>query len=502
MSLAFWPPMPLLWTITLRPARLADNERRSHASEVRSGPLAPTPSVDEEPIATTTNGSARADGAATARRSPATIASGKESHAIPAAEASPPRRTKDNSAKAANPAWKGIDGLKRLYTGIIPFRSWVEISPVKVRDRNLYVDLFRGFALISIYIDHIPNNPLAYFTINRYGFSNAAEVFVFLAGYAAAKAFGRAIEANPLLGAMHVLQRCWTLYIVHIFLFVLFIAQVSWSAEQFQNPLLAEEMRITSILDSPYIAVTRALALMFQPAFLDILPLYIMLLLAFTPVFLLLRWNAGACLLLSFAVWLFVQVVGVRVPAYPTGVWLFNPLAWQFVFIIGMAVGWDGKWKPNYWNPVIFALTSTLAAIGFSLRNGMEIAAHYDRVPDWLASVIWPLADKSNLALVPLLNFLALAHVCAWIVRKLPQPTSGWLKPFVLCGQNSLYVFCIGLVLSFFGHLVLVEFDNSWGTLLILNGGGIAIMFGAAWIFDWYKTQQRGSRNPHPRSGP
>ena len=359
------------------------------------------------------------------------------------------------------------------------------------RVRNLYVDLFRGLALFSIYIDHIPNNPVSIITLHSLGFFDAAEVFVFLAGFAAAKAFGRNMENRPLYGAAQILQRCWTLYVTHIFLFMLFVAEISWTVERFQNPMFAEEMRITQFLDEPYVAVMRALVLQFQPTFLDILPLYIALLLGSIVVFLFLRWNTLLCLAVSFALWLAVQVFGIALPTYPSGVWFFNPLAWQFVFVVGMAVGLGGAWYAKLWHPAVVIICMTIAVLGVVTRLGLDIANYFDRIPEWLASAIWPYVGKTNLMVIRIVDFLAIAHATAWIVRRLPQPHSRWLMPIVHCGQNSLYVFCIGLSLSFIGHLILVEVDDSSATLTLLNIGGIALMIATARVLDWFKGQQR-----------
>lgn len=362
------------------------------------------------------------------------------------------------------------------------------------RTRNLYVDLFRGFALIAIFIDHIPNNPVAGFTLHRFGFFDAADVFVFLAGYAVVKAFGRNMDARPFFGAAQILQRCWTLYVAHIFLFMLFIAEVSWTVEHFQNPMFAEEMRITMVFDEPYIAVLRALSLEFQPAFLDILPLYIVLLLGSIPAFLLLRWNVWVGLALSLALWLAVQTFGFALPAYPRGVWLFNPLAWQMIFVAGMVVAWEGRWRFDLWHPTLITVSVVIAAVAMATRIGLDIAGYFDRVPEWLASSIWPFAGKTNLMVIRVVHFLALAHVVAWLAKRLPQPHSPWLMPIIRCGQNSLYVFCLGLSLSFISHLILVEINDSRVTLAFLNVGGIGLMFGVARLLDWFKDQKRMPR--------
>ena len=50
-------------------------------------------------------------------------------------------------------------------------------------ERDLRLDFFRGIALFSIFIDHVDSNsPLAQFTLQSVGFSDAAEVFILISG--------------------------------------------------------------------------------------------------------------------------------------------------------------------------------------------------------------------------------------------------------------------------------------------------------------------------------
>ena len=85
--------------------------------------------------------------------------------------------------------------------------------------RDQRIDFFRGLALIFILWDHIPHNPLAELTVRNFGLSDAAEIFVFLAGYAAVLAYGKIARRDGfLLASVKILRRAWVLYVVHIFL--------------------------------------------------------------------------------------------------------------------------------------------------------------------------------------------------------------------------------------------------------------------------------------------
>lgn len=149
-------------------------------------------------------------------------------------------------------------------------------------DRDLRLDFFRGLALWFIFVDHIPANQFAWATLRNYGLSDATEIFVFISGYTATLVYSRVFaERGFAFAAAKVLHRCWTLYVTYMFLFFAFTAQVAYTARVFDNPLFREEMGIASYFEDPTLALVHALILMFRPANLDVLPLYIVLLLAF-----------------------------------------------------------------------------------------------------------------------------------------------------------------------------------------------------------------------------
>src|SRR6266850_538447 len=207
--------------------------------------------------------------------------------------------------------------------------------------RDLRLDFFRGVALIFIFIDHIPENILSYFTLEALGFFDAAEIFIFISGFTAALVYGRRlVEKGALYATAQVLRRAWQLYVAHVFLFVIFIAEVSYTATTFKNPMYNEEMRVADFLDEPHVAVVQALLLQFQPTFLDILPLYILMLVIFPVVLLGMQRHPLMVLVPSALLYLAVQILGISVSAYPEGhVWYFNPLAWQFLFVAGAVLG-------------------------------------------------------------------------------------------------------------------------------------------------------------------
>lgn len=371
--------------------------------------------------------------------------------------------------------------------------------PEQIVQRDLRLDFFRGVALIFIFVDHIPYNVVSFFTLQSVTFFDAAEVFIFISGYTAALVYGRRLAAK---GAVYttaqVWRRAWTLYVAHIFLFVLFIAQVSYTAATFNNPMYHEEMRVADFLHEPHIAVIKALLLQFQPALLDILPLYIVMLLVFPAVLLGLRAHWLLVLVPSAALYLFVQVSGVSVSAYPAGEWYFNPLAWQFLFVSGAVLAHLNA--RGFGVPRLVRIALPVAAAIFIaalvVRVSWTLHGLWEPVPALFLKQIWP-ASKGNLSLFRLVPFLALVVLVAALVPPNARfLTSRAARPLVIAGQQSLEIFCLGILLSALAYAIIIEFGYALALRLAVNVAGIAIMLAAAKGLDWYKALDREPLRP------
>ena len=282
-------------------------------------------------------------------------------------------------------------------------------------NRDLRVDFFRGYALFCIFIGHIPDHALWIITIQVLGPSDATETFIFLAGYSAAFAYSRALDDNGFLyAAVGVMLRVWQLYVVHIFMFVAFVGQVSWSAVRFANPAYVDEQNIGAFLEMPHEAVIAALLLRFQPAFMDILPLYIVVLLLFIPLLPLLR-RPLWLLLPSAGLYLVVRTTGLTLTT-TTGHWFFNPLAWQFLFVLGAVVNRlddAGKARLARGRAVLLPLSVLGALIGLGISAVWRVPSAFALLPEHVAVAIYTRIDKSGLHPARLLHFLSLAYLMA-----------------------------------------------------------------------------------------
>ncbi len=366
-------------------------------------------------------------------------------------------------------------------------------------DRDLRLDFFRGLALWFIFVDHIPANQFAWATLRNYGLSDATEIFVFISGYTATLVYSQVfLDRGFAFAAAKVLHRCWTLYVTYMFLFFAFTAQVAYTARVFDNPLFREEMGIASYFEDPTLALVHALILMFRPANLDVLPLYIVLLLAFPLVLPGLVSRPRLVLAGSALLYLAARTFQWNLPTYPEGgVWYFNPFAWQFLFVLGGAVQryrQAGGGLPS--SRVLLAALILYLLVSLVLALSWRIAWLGALMPTLLGEFLYPIS-KTDLDPLRLLHFAALCYVVLSYVGQDAGWLRGWIaRPIVACGRQSLQVFCLGIILSFTGQTILVQFNDSLLAQLATTVLGIGAMVVAARVLTWYqKTERQPRRN-------
>jgi len=360
--------------------------------------------------------------------------------------------------------------------------------------RDYRLDFFRGLALFAIFIDHIPNNPVGSFTLRGWALVDAAEVFIFISGYTAAMVYGRRmLRDGGLFASALILRRAWQLYLAHLCLFLLYAAQVAYTVRQFDNPLFSDELGIGDFLSEPDRTIIHVLLLRFQPALLDILPLYIALLIVFPLFMLAMRAHMMLALVPSFLIYVLAQVTEVNLPGQgATDGWFFNPFAWQFLFVIAACLGfaqargerltpWLGRRRRwLLWGAAATSLAGCAIQVSWSLHQWNP------RIPGLFFQALFPI-HKSLLPPIRLVSILAMAVLVGLLVRRdAPFMTSRWGWPVVLCGQNSLHVFCLGILLSLLGNIVLTFVNKTWLVLLAVNLGGVAIMIGLGLLSAWF----------------
>jgi hypothetical protein len=368
------------------------------------------------------------------------------------------------------------------------------MAPVPIHQRDLRLDFFRGLALWLIFVDHIPRNVVNWYTLRNYGFSDAAEVFVFISGYTAAYVYARAMRDRGFVTAgVRILKRVWQLYVAHVFLFVIFFAQISYVARTFVNPLFTEEMNVVELLRRPEVALPHALLLQFKPANMDILPVYIVLLFVFPLVLWCMLRAPSATLLASAVLYAAAWQFGWNFPSFPAGSWVINPLCWQLLFVLGAwcAVQGRDRLAPLIRSPVVLAAATVYLIFAFLIVLSWYRPWLAVYKPDWLHAFLYPI-DKTNLDVLRLAHFLALAVIT---VRLIPRGWSAFqsplLRPAILCGQHSLEIFCLGIFLSFAGHFVLTEISGRIPMQILVSAAGIAIMCAVALLITWYEMIEK-----------
>ena len=341
--------------------------------------------------------------------------------------------------------------------------------------RDHRVDLVRGAALSIIFVNHMPGHWIGNFTPRNFGFSDAAEVFVLLAGYAAAMAYAAPFERRDNRALLaKALRRAGQLYAAHLLTtlaaFLLFWTALVTSRE----PQNLDLIGMSPIVGAPALSLMALAIGGFQLSYFNILPLYVVLLLLL-PVMLWLaardlRWLALA----SGLAYLAAGVTGATLPnVRDFDSWYFNPLCWQSLFALGLLLGIRhrrGQAVP--YHPAAFAAAAAYLAFALGwrlLRPDSDLGE--GMLPYWLGSL-----QKPNLPLPRLLHVLALAYVVTngrawtWLAS---VPSTAILARM---GRHSLPVFITGSLLSMAGWLIMTETKASLATETLIAIIGFAIM--------------------------
>jgi hypothetical protein len=365
--------------------------------------------------------------------------------------------------------------------------------------RDLRLDLFRGVANWAIFINHIPNNAVTWLTTRNYGFSDGADLFVFIAGYAASIVYAKSMLTQGFAaGTTRLFERAWQLYLAHVLLLVIHLAAIGWAAQTYHDAHLLDEFNVAGLIDRPIPTLTQGLLLKYKPLNLDVLPLYIGLMAVFPPVLWLMLRRPDVTIAGSLVIYFAARQFGWNLPAYPSGVWYFNPFTWQFLFMFGAwcALGGASRARMIIRSPAVLLVGS--GYLIFALL--MTMAGHFETFgklfPEWLVSAFNP-NDKTNLAPYRVVHFVVIAIL---VVRFVPIDWPGLksrvLRPLVVCGQRSLEVFCVGLFLSFVGHFLLELVSDSFVAQIVVSISGIALMTAVAYYRSWSKELDKQPTAP------
>jgi hypothetical protein len=360
------------------------------------------------------------------------------------------------------------------------------------RDARLY--LFLGLANWFIFLDHVPNNLVSWITQRNFGFSGAAEVFVFISGYAAALTYAQiTLERGAIVGATRVFRRAWQLYAAFIVLYAVYVVLIGDIATRYAAPGIIYEFNMAEFLDEPIRTVAHGLLLQSKALNLDLLQLYVVLMASFPLVLWLMLRTPNLTLAISFLLYAAARQFEWTLSTFPDGNWHFNPFCWQLLFVLGAwcALGGGERLAPSFKSQGWVYLGLAYLIFAFAITMATRFPALGQMLPVWLHDAFIP-NDRTNLAPYRVLHFVTVALFTTRLIEKdwsgLKSPV---LKPLIICGEQSLAVFCVGVFLSFAGHLVLVTGSGSLVQQILVSLSGVAIMTLVATYAAWSKRQDR-----------
>lgn len=360
-----------------------------------------------------------------------------------------------------------------------------------MRERNA-IDFWRGFALITIFINHVPENFYARYTYSQVSISDAAELFVFLAGWSIALATEGRHGPEP-AGRMviRLASRAVEVYRAQVVITAVALAMIAAAALGLDNPLFLEWHNAGPVFADPVRATPGWVLLTHQLGFFNILPLYVVLL-AIAPAFILVaRLSRALALVLSAALWLASLVLGLNLPSWPgEGDWFFDPLAWQLLLVVGyLAFGWNRGEALSRWAGRLVPLGVLGVGVG-------AVVAGFDLWPDPF-SVPEPRAlftnDKTYVSPMRLAHFVALViafhRLYPAVARRLPWAA----EQFSGLGRNSLAVFSVGSIASLAAQFVRYVYGGGFFIDTLVISSGIACLFFTAWFVEWRSRSPRRS---------
>lgn len=365
--------------------------------------------------------------------------------------------------------------------------------------RDLRIDLFRGLALVMIFINHVPGTVFEVITSRNFGFSDAAEGFVLMSGIATGLAYGPLFMtrgAHIMAKALRPWRRALTLWWVHLLCVACIWAMFAVTQSHPAVAIMAEKRNIAAALEDPVRMTAPLVLLSHQFAYADILPLYVVLMLmAPGLLWLAVRWPR-LVMLGSLALWFMVGLWRIKMPTWPAdNGWFFNPLAWQVLFVAGLLTGLalrrGRRWLPiKPWALRLAAGFLVLAAVWVQVPvvarwggHGLWLLHEYAGVPHVFTSFV-----KTYVFLPRLLHILALAYIISAIPALKTVAASRYAAPFVVLGRNSLPVFATSTVLAYGGQILKATLPSSLLLDTAVIGLGLLILYGVAL---WREAQKK-----------
>jgi hypothetical protein len=365
------------------------------------------------------------------------------------------------------------------------------------RDTRLY--LFLGLANWFIFLDHVPNNLVSWITLRNFGFSGAADLFVFIIGYNAALTYAPImLERGGIVGATRIVRRAWQLYAAFIVLFAVYAVSIGDVATRYAAPDIIYEFNAAGLLEDPVRTIAHGLLLQSKAANLDLLQLSVALMACFPLVLWLMLRAPTFTLAASLALYAAARQFEWTLSTFPDGNWYFNPFCWQLLFVLGAwcALGGVSRFRASFRKPIWAYLGLAFLVFAYAMTLAGHLPALGNRLPVWLHDAFIP-NDRVNLAPYRIVHFMVVALFATRLIPKRWHALN-WpvFKPLIVCGEQALPVFCAGVLLSLAGHFVLVTGSGSPAQQILVSLSGVTIMTLVASYASWSKRQDERSLTP------
>lgn len=359
--------------------------------------------------------------------------------------------------------------------------------------RDTRIDVIRALALITIFINHVPGNPLEALTSKNFGFSDAAEAFVLIAGVSAAFAYGLKFRPGAYLTTtLKMWRRAGVLYIAQLGTTMATLGVFAFFALHFAAPELLGKINIGPVIEDTAAALVGIVTFGHQLGYNNILSMYAVVLLLVPGLLMIGRAGIAHMVAVSGLIWLAAGLFRIGPPNFPNdGVWFLNPLSWQFLFVIGLAAAMHvkrgGRLPAQPW--LIGAAASYLV-----------LSLAWVQIPLWGVDISMGMPavltgfDKTYLSAPRLLHVLA----AGYLIAVLPQ-VSGLARlsvdnPLAVMGRHALPVFVLGTVLSMVAQAWRMVHEPAFLTDIAIVAAGVGAQFAVAYYIEWYRGLLRAAR--------
>lgn len=365
----------------------------------------------------------------------------------------------------------------------------------RVNARDVRIDFFRGIALLMILVDHVRGDPISRFTYQNLGFSDAAEVFVFLSGTSCGIVYSRVLARRGWVGfSKAITKRAALIYAYYLWSSIATILLISTAADSIKNAGVIGDSFLVMRED----IASRILSTIFlrsPPELPGLLVLYLLLTLIIMPLFFIgAARSASLTLAASGSIWIVAQIYPGLGP-HLAGHSYFNPLAWQFLFTVGSLVGanYNADWSKlrstqmfRWLLVVAWAIVIFCLLYRFTLFVGTRLQLDLSWVRISEAQLF---RMKENLSLVRLLHFLSVALLVGTYIAS-SSPIFRWASAntMIRIGASSLEMFSLSAILSVALNIIVVLDRPSIPGKLILDGIAMILMVTSAVLLSQFRT--------------